>query len=57
MLVRDKLEALVKRALFYDLVDWGEVRAVDGEDMFGVASAGTFFPMAKAAEVEAWAAE
>ncbi len=57
VLVRDKLEALVKRALFYDLVDWGEVRAVDGEDMFGVASAGQFFPMAKAAEVEAWAAE
>ena len=30
VLVRDKLEALVKRALFYDLVDWGEVRNVDG---------------------------
>ena len=57
VLVRDKLEALVKRALFYDLVDWGEVREVDGEDMFGVASAGVFFPMAKAAEVEAWAAQ
>jgi hypothetical protein len=57
VLVRDKLEALVKRALFYDLVDWGEVRKVDGEDMFGVVSAGEFFPMAKAAEVEAWAAQ
>lgn len=56
VLVRDRLEALVKRALFYDLVDWGEVREVDGEDMFGVASAGEFFPMARAAEVEAWAA-
>jgi len=56
VLVRDKLEALVKRALFYDLVDWGEVRSVDGEDMFGVASGGEFFVMAKAAEVEAWAA-
>ena len=56
VLVRDKLEALVKRALFYDLVDWGEVRNVDGEDMFGVASAGEFFPMARAAEVEGWAA-
>ena len=57
VLVRDKLEALVKRALFYDLVEWGEVRRVDGEEMFGVASAGEFFPMARAAEVEAWAAE
>ncbi len=57
VLVRDRLEALVKRALFYDLVEWGEVRSVDGEDMFGVASAGEFFPMAKAAEVEAWAAQ
>ena len=57
VLVRDRLEALVKRALFYDLVDWGEVREVDGEEMFGVASAGVFFPMAKAAEVEAWAAQ
>lgn len=57
VLVRDKLEALVKRALFYDLVDWGEVRAAGGEDMFGVASAGVFFPMARAAEVEAWAAQ
>ncbi|MCC0005718.1 MAG: DUF1285 domain-containing protein [Methylobacteriaceae bacterium] len=57
VLVRGRLEALVKRALLYDLVDWGEVREVDGEDMFGVASAGEFFPMAKAAEVEAWAAQ
>ncbi len=57
VLVRDKLEALVKRALFYDLVEWGEVRAMNGEDMFGVASAGAFFPMAKATEVEAWAGQ
>ena len=57
VLVRGRLEALVKRALLYDLVDWGEVREVDGEDMFGVASAGEFFPMARAAEVEAWAAQ
>lgn len=57
VLVRDSLEALVKRALFYDLVEWGEVRSVGGEDMYGVASAGDFFPMAKAAEVEAWAAQ
>ncbi|MFV0282029.1 MAG: DUF1285 domain-containing protein [Rhodoblastus sp.] len=55
VLVRDKLEALVKRALFYDLVDWGEMRDIAGEKMFGIASAGEFFTMARAAEVEAWA--
>ena len=52
--VRDKLEALVKRALFYDLVDWGEVREIEGVEMFGVASAGEFFPMARADEIAAW---
>ena len=51
-LVRDDLWALVKRALFYDLVTWGEVRAVDGVDMFGVASAGAFFAMARADEID-----
>lgn len=56
VLVRDRLEALVKRALFYDLVAWGEVREADGVEMFGVASAGAFFPMAQASEVEEWAA-
>lgn len=52
--VRADLWALVKRALFYDLVAWGETREVDGEAMFGVASQGAFFPMAKASEIEAW---
>lgn len=52
--VRHDLWALVKRALFYDLVELGETRAVDGEDMFGVASAGAFFPIARAADVDQW---
>jgi hypothetical protein len=52
--VRHDLWALVKRALFYDLVDMGEIRERDGERMFGVASAGVFFPIAPAAEVEKW---
>jgi hypothetical protein len=34
--------------LFYDLVDLGEERDIDGERMFGVASAGEFFVMAPA---------
>ena len=50
--VRGGLEALVKRALFFDLAERGEVRAVDGVEMFGVASSGLFFPMAEAASIE-----
>ena len=46
--VRRDLWARVKRALFYDLVELGEERDVGGARMFGVASAGTFFPMAPA---------
>jgi hypothetical protein len=44
--VRGELWALVKRALFYDLVAWGEPRMWDGEDSYGVHSGGGFFPMA-----------
>jgi hypothetical protein len=50
--VRADLWALVKRALFYDLVDLGETRSIDGEDMFGVASSGVFFPMMRADQLE-----
>ncbi|MBN8937018.1 MAG: DUF1285 domain-containing protein [Rhizobiales bacterium] len=46
--VRDGLWAKVTRALFYDLVELGEERDVCGERMFGVASGGAFFAMAKA---------
>jgi uncharacterized protein len=49
VLVRANLEALVSRALFYDLVSLG---VVEGE-WFGVWSAGIFFPMKKAHEVGA----
>lgn len=52
--VRDGLLALVKRALFYDLVERGEVRDVGGSAMFGVASAGLFFAIAPAASIEGW---
>jgi hypothetical protein len=52
ILVRDNLWALVKRALFYDLVALGETRTLDGVDMFGVTSNGAFFPMAPAYELE-----
>ena len=47
VLVRVNLEALVVRALFYDLVALG---VVEGE-WFGVWSCGKFFPMKPAAEI------
>jgi hypothetical protein len=46
--VRRGLWAKVTRALFYELVEFGEEREVDGKRMFGVASAGEFFAMAPA---------
>jgi uncharacterized protein len=49
--VRRDLWAKVTRALFYDLVELGEERDIDGERMFGVVSAGEFFVMAPAASL------
>ncbi|RED37568.1 hypothetical protein BJ123_107142 [Rhodopseudomonas thermotolerans] len=46
--VRADLWAKVTRAVYYDLVDIGEERVVDGRSMFGIASGGTFFAMADA---------
>ena len=51
--VRAGLWARVNRALFFDLADLGEIRALDGIDMFGVVSGGRFFPMAPAADIGA----
>jgi uncharacterized protein len=48
LLVRAELWAKVTRALYYDLVDMGEERMIDGRQVFGVASAGAFFAMADA---------
>src|SRR5260221_9201306 len=50
--VRAELWAKVTRALYYDLVDMGEERVVDGRPIFGVASSGEFFSIADAAQVE-----
>jgi len=50
--VRRDLWARVKRALFYDLVDMGEEREVEGVRMFGVVSNGAFFAMAPADSLE-----
>jgi hypothetical protein len=53
--VRRKLWAKVTRALFYDLVELGEERVVDGKPMFGVVSGGEFFAMAEASAVREFA--
>ncbi len=50
--VRRGLWAKVTRALFYDLVDLGEEREIDGVRMFGIASGASFFPMAPADSLE-----
>jgi uncharacterized protein len=53
--VHRDLWAKVTRALFFDLVELGEERQVEGRAMFGVASMGTFFPMAPAEQVRDFA--
>ena len=53
--VRRGLWAKVTRALFYDLVELGEERDVDGALMFGVASGGEFFVMAPADQLREFA--
>lgn len=50
--VRRGLWAKVSRPLFYDLVELGEERDVNGERMFGVASDGAFFAMAPADSIK-----
>jgi len=49
--VRAGLEALVSRAVFYDLVALGETHQIDGDEQFGVWSDGVFFAFRPAAEV------
>src|SRR3954447_10855121 len=53
--VRRDLWAKVTRPLFYDLAELGEERVIDGTSMFGVASMGTFFPMAPADDLRDFA--
>ncbi|MEO1470959.1 MAG: DUF1285 domain-containing protein [Pseudomonadota bacterium] len=51
--VRRGLEALIDRKSFYRLAEIGEVRETGGEAWFGLVSAGRFFPIQRAAELEA----
>jgi hypothetical protein len=43
--VRRDLWALVNRAIYYDLVEIGEERAMNGVVWYGIASQGEFYPM------------
>lgn len=52
VLVRDRLEALIVRSVFYDLVELGTVHEYAGTESFGVWSCGEFFPMGPAADLE-----
>jgi uncharacterized protein len=49
--VRRDLWAKVTRPIYYDLVELGEERSVNGRDMFGISSGGEFFAMAGAEQV------
>ncbi len=53
LLVRGRLEALVSRAMMYELVGLGETIGIDGVDMFAVRSGGVVFPIMPAAELDA----
>ncbi|WP_283194160.1 DUF1285 domain-containing protein [Rhizobium sp. AN80A] len=51
--VRGRLEALVSRAVMYQLVELGETIDVDGVAMFCLRSGGETFPVMPAAELDA----
>lgn len=48
LLVRDRLEALIARPVYYELVDRLFTRRIDGVAMLGLKSRGVFFPFAPA---------
>jgi hypothetical protein len=52
LLVRGRLEALVSRAVMYELVDLGETVDIDGVEMFALRSCGVVFPVMPAAELD-----
>jgi hypothetical protein len=52
LLVRGRLEALVSRAVMYDLVALGEVVDVQGADTFAIRSGGEIFPVMPAAQLD-----
>lgn len=53
VLVRGRLEALVNRAVSYDLLACGEAEEIDGVEMFAIRSGGAVFPVMPMADLEA----
>ena len=51
LLVRGRLEALVSRALYYDLVELAVITHIHGRDQLGVWSDGVFFAMSDAVDL------
>ncbi|MGV1752197.1 DUF1285 domain-containing protein [Agrobacterium sp. CG674] len=51
--VRGRLDALVSRAVMYDLVELGEVIEIEGKEMFAVRSGGEVFAIMPADELDA----
>jgi hypothetical protein len=54
--VRGRLEALVSRALMYDIVELGEEIEIDGQAMFALQSGGSVFPIMTMRQLEAQSA-
>ncbi len=52
ILVRGRLEARLTRPLLYELVELGNMNTIDGAEMFGIWSGGTFYPVMPAEEME-----
>lgn len=52
LMVRGRLEALVSRAVMYDLVALGETITINGRDMFCLRSGGEVFPVMPADELD-----
>jgi hypothetical protein len=50
VLVRGRLEALIARAVFYQLVEIAVEETLGDETFYGVWSAGCFFPLSRASE-------
>ena len=51
--VRDRLDALIVRPVYYQLVELAEFRRLDGRDVLGLWSKGEFFPLEPISRVAA----
>jgi len=51
--VRAGLDALIARAVYYDLVALGETREIGGESLFGIASGADFFALGRTRDINA----